>query len=349
MDKAIRETIGLDLGDRTSSFCVLSQGGGQILGQGQVATTPTALGRFLAGWPGARVVVEVGSHSPWVSRLAQERCAQALVANARDLHFIFRNRRKSDEVDAEALARVGRLDPQLLSPLEHRGEAAQRALAVVRARRALVQARTQLVNAMRGMIKPFGHRLPKQAAKSLGSRTLARVPAELRATFEPLLGAVEDLTQRIRAYDRQIVAWAEARKEESRRLTQVDGVGDLTAMAYMLTLEDPARLRTSRDAGPFFGLVPRRDQSGESDRQLGITKTGDRLVRALLVQSAHRILGPFGPDSTLKRHGLALAARGGAAAKKRAVIAVARKLAVLLHRLWITGEAYEPLRLKPTA
>jgi transposase len=344
MNKAITETIGLDLGDRRSSYCVVDQPTGEVREEGQVASTPTELGQFFSRWPAARVVMEAGGHSPWASRLAAQRCPEALVANPRTLKFIFGNPRKSDRVDARALAKVGRVDTSLLSPVLHRSQKAQTDLAAVRLRKTMVEARTKLVNALRCTIKSLGYRLPRHDAKSLGPATLPEVPEELRTAARPMLGAIGALTERIEAYDKQVERLAKKNYPQTAALHQVDGVGALTAVAYVLTLEDPGRLRVSRDAGAFFGLVPKRDQSGQTDKQLGITKGGDALVRTLLVQCAQRILGPFGEDSALRRHGLHLAQRGGKAAKKRAVIAVARKLAVLLHRLWVTGEAYEPLR-----
>jgi transposase len=278
-----------------------------------------------------------------VSRIAAQRCAEALVANPRALAFIYGNHRKSDTEDARALAKVARVDTSLLSPVVHRSAQAQADLALVRLRRSLVEARTNLVNALRGTIKSTGHTLPKRAAKCTSEEQLPAVPPELRQVVKPLLQAIGGLTTRIRAYDKRIEMLSKKKYAPTAVLRQVDGVGVLTAFAYVLTMEDPSRLRRSRDAGPYFGLSPRRDQSGSVDKQLGISKHGDGLVRTLLVQCAHRILGPFGTDSALRRHGLALAARGGPGAKKRAVIAVARKLAVLLHRLWTTGAAYVPL------
>lgn len=344
MNKAITETIGVDLGDRRSSYCVLDQVTGEVREEGQVESTPQAMSAFFMRFPGGRAVLEAGGHSPWVSRIAAQRCAEALVANPRALAFIYGNHRKSDRVDARALAKVARVDTSLLSPVVHRSAQAQADLALVRLRRALVEARTKLINALRGTIKSMGHRLPKRAAKCVNEEHLPEVPQELRQVVKPLLQAIGLLTTRIRAYDKRIEALSKKTYKPTAVLRQVDGVGVLTAFAYVLTMEDPSRLRRSRDAGPYFGLSPRRDQSGSVDKQLGISKHGDGLVRTLLVQCAHRILGPFGKDSALRRHGLALAARGGPAAKKRAVIAVARKLAVLLHRLWTTGEAYAPLR-----
>jgi len=344
MAKRITETIGLDLGDRYSTWCVINQATGEEVESGRVRTTPKAMECFFGARRSARIVMEVGTHSPWVSRIAAEACAEALVANARELRFIFQGKRKSDTVDAMLLARVGRMDPELLSPIRHRGEVAQRDLVSIRARDALVAARTKLVNSVRGLMKSSGFRLRKQAAKSVGHRSLEEVPAELRAALRPMLHAIEALTDEVKEYDAQVEAIANERYPETECLTQVAGVGRLTALAYVLTLEDPAHFATSRDAGSFLGLVPKRDQSGETDKQLRISRCGDRMVRTLLVQCAHYILGRNGPDSDLKRFGERRASRGGAAAKKRAVIAVARKLAVLLHALWRTGEAYEPLR-----
>jgi transposase len=344
MAKRITGTIGVDLGDRYSTWCEIDQETGEELESGRVRTTPAALERFFGGRPRARVVMETGTHSPWVSRIAAEACEEALVANARELRFIFRGKRKSDTVDAMVLARVGRLDPNLLSPIRHRGEVAQRDLMSIRARDALVSARTKLVNAVRGLMKSSGFRLRKQAAKSVGHRSLQEVPEELRETLRPLLHAIEALADEIKEYDAQVESIAKERYPETERLTQVTGVGRLTALAYVLTLEDPAHFATSRHAGAFLGLVPRRDQSGETDKQLRISRCGDRMVRTLLVQCAHYILGRNGPDTDLKRFGERRASRGGASAKKRAVIAVARKLAVLLHALWRTGESYQPNR-----
>jgi transposase len=165
----------------------------------------------------------------------------------------------------------------------------------------------------------------------------------LRPALEPLLETIASMTERIREYDRELQTLASELYPETKLLQQVHGVGTLTALAFVLTLEDPSRFATSRVVGAYLGLVPGKDQSGERDPQKGISKRGNGLLRKLLVGSAHRILGPFGEDSDLRRHGLKIAERGGKNAKKRAVVAVARKLSVLLHRLWVGGEVYEPL------
>jgi transposase len=159
-----------------------------------------------------------------------------------------------------------------------------------------------------------------------------------------LVAMVHELTLQIRGLEREIEALCEQSYPETQRLRQVSGVGALTSLAYVLTIEDPQRFRRSRSVGAYLGLQPRRRQSGEQDPLLRITKAGDPFLRRLLVQSGHYILGPFGPDTDLRRFGLRLMARGGRAGRKKALVAVARKLAVLLHRLWVTGETYEALR-----
>ncbi len=344
MTNGITETIGLDMGDRYTRYAIVDQKSGKEVGTGRVATTPSKMEAFLSNYPAARVVLEAGTHSRWASQAAQACCEEVLVANPRKLRFIYQNDRKSDEVDAAALARVGRLDPTLLAPIRHRSEGAQRDLAVVRARAGLVAARTKLVNTLRGIVKCFGFRLPPLSTDRIGHRTLEFVPKELHPVVHPLLLAIEGLTDEITTYDQGIETLADADHPETQLLTQVYGVGKLTALAFMLTIEDAARFRSSRTVGAFFGLVPRRDQSGAVEKQLSITKSGDRMVRTLLVQCAHRVMAKNAPDSDLRRAGERIASRGGRVAKRRAVIAVARKLAVLMHALWRSGEVYDATR-----
>ena len=291
-----------------------------------------------------RIAIETGTHSPWVSRLLEECSHEVLVANARKLRLIYANKQKTDEVDAENLARLARLDPKLLYPLQHRGENAQAHMALIRSRQALVSCRTQLVNHVRGAVKSFGARLPKCPARSFHKRAAEHIPEALLPALEPVLEQIGSLTERIRDYERQLEAIAKERyPQETELLRQVEGVGPLTALTFVLTLEDPYRCEKSRSVGAYLGLVPASEKSGDRDPQRRISKEGDQMLRKLLVGSAHYILGPFGGDSDLRRHGQKIATRGGKNAKKRAAVAVARKLSVLLHRLWVSGEVYDPL------
>jgi transposase len=267
-----------------------------------------------------------------------------LVANARELRLISQSNRKTDKSDAKTLAEVAYARPQLLRPIQPRPLEAQVGLARIRARQSLVEARTKLINHVRGAVKSMGGRLPSCSSRSFSKSVQEHVPEQLKATLAPHLKLIEELSAEIRGHDKAVECMCEKKHPETEVLRAVPGVGPLTALAFMLVLADPRRFRDSRTVGAYLGLTPRRSDSGDQQPQLRITKAGDGLMRRLLVGSAQYILGPFGPDTDLRRYGLELARRGGKNAKKRAVVAVARKLAVLLHRLWLTGEVYEPLR-----
>jgi transposase len=339
-----KTTAGLDLGDKYSYLCLIDQDSGEMIEEGRLRTTPEALKRRFASEQSLRIAIEAGTHSPWVSRVLEACGHEVLVANARKLRLIYANKRKTDEVDAENLARLARLDPKLLYPLKHRGEDSQSHMAIIRSRQALVGARTQLVNHVRGAVKSFGGRLPKCPARSFHKKASEHIPEALWAALGPVLEQIGSLTQRIRDYERQLEAISKERyRQETDLLRQVEGIGPLTALTFVLTLEDPHRFEKSRSVGAYLGLVPASDRSGDRDPQRRISKEGDEMLRRLLVGSAHYILGPFGSDSDLRRHGEKIASRGSKNAKKRAAVAVARKLSVLLHRLWVSGEVYDPL------
>ena len=312
-------TIGIDLGDRFGQVCVLDQSG-EVIEDGRLAMTKNAVRQRFEHAPRTRIALEAGTHSPWVSALLEELGHEVVVANPRKLRMIFKSDTKNDRVDAEQLARVVRMDPRLLSPIDHRSESARADLAVARARDALVTARTRLVNHVRGSLKSFAIRVPKTSTRTFPRKTAWAIPRELRAALIPVLRMIDQLTQRIVSYEKRIVRLSEERYPVTQLLRQVNGVG------------------------AYLGLRPKQRQSGTSDPELSISKAGDRDLRRLLVQSAQYMLGPFGQDSDLRRFGLRMAARGGKVAKRKAVVALARKLSVLLHRLWLTGEAYEPLR-----
>jgi len=339
-----RVTAGLDLGDKYSYLCLIDTDTGKVLEEGRLRTTPEALRRRFCSEQRMSVAIEVGTHSTWVSRVLKECDHEVLVANPRKTRLIYGQGRKTDKLDAEKLGRLARVDPKLLSPLEHRGEASQAHLALIRSREVVVRSRAQLINHVRGTVKSFGARLPKCSTASFHKKVAACIPEELQPALEPLLETIASLSTRIRHYDRELEELAQEHYQETKLLRQVQGVGTLTALSFVLTLEDPGRFEESRQVGAYLGLVPGKDQSGERDPQRRISREGDEMLRRLLVGSAHYILGPFAQDSDLRRHGLKIAGSTAAKdARKRAVVAVARKLSVLLHRLWISGEVYEPL------
>jgi transposase len=317
---------------------------GECIAEGRISTTRTALERQFRSMTPKRIAIESGTHSRWVSRLLNELGHNVIVANSRKLRLIYENRHKNDKVDAEYLARLGRLDPKLLSPIDHREEDAQQNLSQLRARDVLVRTRARLIVSVRGMVKASGYRLPGCSAESFARQARQGIPAVLTDALLPLLTTIEQINDHIRQLNRSIERIAETKYPEVKSLTQIAGVGTLTALAFVVTIGDPHRFAQSRTVGAWLGLTPGRHASGQSDPQQRITKEGDRYLRSLLVNCAHYILGPFGPECDLRRHGKAIAARGGNNAKKRAIVAVARKLAVLLHRLWVTGAVYEPLR-----
>lgn len=339
-----RMTVGLDLGDKYSYLCVLDTDSGEMIEEGRLRTTPDDLRRRFDSVEQMTVAIEVGTHSNWVDRMLQECGHEVLVANPRKTRLIYGDERKTDKLDAQKLARLARVDPELLYPIEHRGEDSQLHLALVHSRDALIRSRTQLINHVRGTVKSFGERLPGCSADSFHKKVADQLPDELAEALEDVVEIIGSLTEKIRGYDRRIErVCKECYPLETELLQQIPGVRALTSLTYVLTLEDPKRFEKSRTVGAYLGLVPGKDQSGESDPGKRISGEGDEMLRRLLVNSAHYILGPFAPDSDLRRHGEKIASRGGKNAKKRAVVAVARKLAVLLHRLWVNGEVYDPL------
>lgn len=337
-------TIGIDVGDRSSEMCVLG-GDGEVVRRERVATSVGGLERHLGKLSRSRVVIEVGTHSPWMSRWLEEQGHEVLVANPREVTSIAKSRRKNDRRDAEQLARLGRADPALLCPVQHRGEQVQRDRALLAVRDQLVRMRGSLASKTRSLTKSLGERLPKGEPPALPRRVKEAGLEGLFEGMDALLATIEALNEQIRRLDARIEDCAKQRYPETVLLRQVQGVGPITSLAYVLTLEDPSRFARSRTVGSYVGLRPMQRESGERRPMLSISKEGDRFLRRLLVQSAQYILGAFGPDCDLRRFGQRLAKRGGRAAKKKAVVAVARKLAVLLHRLWRAGEVYDPLYL----
>src|SRR6201988_3653733 len=337
-----RLTIGLDPGDSSSWYCVLDEAGEIVLEQ-KVGTTPKAMREVFGVMPRSRIALETGMHSPGVSRLLEELGHEVIVAHARNVRLIGESRRKDDRLDARTLARRARIDPKLLYPVKHRSAKAQADLAMIRARAGLVRARTGLVNTARGLAKSYGERLRGCNVRNIDPEKAEGLSPELQRALEPLLAAIEELSERIVEYNDRIEALAQTSYPQVELLKQIKGVGTLIALTFLLTLEDPHRFRKSRDGGGYLGLQPGRRKSGESEPQMHISKEGDPYLRTLLVQGAQHILGPFGIDCDLRRWGLKLAERGGRNGKKRAIVATARKLAGLLHHLWVSGEVYEPL------
>lgn len=333
--------IGMDLGDKLNHYCILDAAG-EVVQDGRVQCTEAGLRRLFAAMEGTLVAVEAGTHSPWVSRLLVALGHTVLVGNARKLRAVYENDQKSDARDAEMLARIARFDPQLLHPIQHRGEEAQAHLALLKARDCVVRARTRQITHVRAVVKSFGARLPTCGAVVFHNKVREAIPKELLPALEPLVDIIAQLNKTIKNYDKQIEILCQKAYPETELLRSVNGVGPVTALSFVLTLESPERFATSRAVPAYLGLTPGKNQSGASDPQQRITKAGNAYLRRLLVGCAQYILGHFGKDCELRRFGQRIAARGGKNAKKRAVVAVARKLAVILHALWQDGTLYEP-------
>src|SRR5580698_10630693 len=266
--KGHKLTIGLDLGDRWSFYCVLDEAG-QIILEQKLPTTPEAMKQTFESIPRSLIALETETHSPWVSRLLRELGHEVLVAHAQKVQLISKSNRKDDRHDARTLARLARIDPELLGPVRHRSAKAQIHLTVIRARAELVSARTALINAARGLAKSYGERLPKRGTQQAGRELAAALSTALREVLEPLLREVESLNERIGEYDQRLEQIAKEVYPEVALLKQVKGVETQIVLTYLLTIEDPHRFAKSRDVGCFLGLRPGSRNSGQSEPQRG--------------------------------------------------------------------------------
>lgn len=339
--------IGLDLGDKKHSCCVLDTQG-KVLKKEIVTNDRPALKQLAADWPGVLIVMEAGTHSPWISRFFGEMGHRVLVANPRKVRAIYQAERKSDDRDAELLARIARVDEALLHPVEHGGEKQQRDMLAIKLRDALVRSRVGLINAVRFTLKSLGHTVANPASERFHKTVLEEVPESCQEVIRPMVEVLEKITMQIKQMEREIVRLGKESYPQAEKLRQITGVGPITSLYFVLKVGDEKRFSRVRDIGAYLGLTPRRDQSGNTDKQLGITKCGDTYLRCLLVNAAQYIMGPFGPPGALKEYGDKLRGTTGRE-KKRAVIAVARKLAVLMLSLWKSGADYEHRATAPAA
>jgi transposase len=329
--------------NRKHAVCVLAAKG-EVLKQESITNTRASLTALSRRYPAALMVMEVGMHSPWTCRFLEGLGHRVLVANPRKVRAIYQNDRKSDRKDAEMLARIARSDESLLHPVKHVGEEMQRDLLQIKLRDNLVRQRVDIISSVRFTFKSLGVALPSPNSETFARHarnTLRKEHSDMLARIEPSLQVLDAMTEQIRKLEKSIAEMAIEKYPEYEFLTQIAGVGLLTSLTFILTIGDPTRFARKRDVGAFLGLVPRRDQSGETDKQLHISKAGDSYLRKLLVGCAQYILGPFGPDTALKRKGLKIAESGGPRAKRKAVVAVARNLAVLLLTLWHDEEIYQ--------
>lgn len=334
--------LGVDLGDKKHHVCATDKNG-VILNEFTIANDRMALRKLCEDYPNGSLAIEVGTHSPWISRFLTNEGMYVTVANARKLRAIYQNNRKCDRLDAQMLAKLLRADRDLLSPIQHGSEQAQKDLVALKVRDSLVRHRAGIVNTLRGVVKSMGLRIPSSSSEAFHVRVrefLAEHP-ELQAALTPAVKSLESLTEQIRVYEKEIQEAARVHHPQAAKFQQIPSIGPITSLAFVLCIEDPHRFKDPRDIGAYLGLVPRRDQSGGTDKQLPISKAGNKYLRQLLVQCAQYLLGHFGPDCALREQGLRLVAKGGKAAKKKAMISIARKLAVTMIAMWKNGSDYE--------
>lgn len=342
-------TIGMDIGDKTSVLFAVDAAG-QVVLKKKLETNPDGMCRFFEKFRSPEkvlVAMEAGTHSPWLSDLLEHMGFGIVVANPRKLRAIWGSNNKTDDRDAEMLARLARSDLKLLAPIKHRGVHEHADLMILSARDGLVKARSALSNQVRGLVKSFGVRIPSCSTEAFAKVASENLPDYCLDGLSPLLDAHQELTNKIREYDRMIETVAKEKYPQTEKLRQIKGVGAITSLAFVLIIGDPRRFHKSRDVGPYLGLTRKQDQSGSVDKPLGITKAGNSMMRWLLVTSANYIMGPFGEDCDLLRAGNRIAAKGEQIARRKAKVAVARKLGVLMHRLLLSDEEYQPLRNQP--
>ena len=328
---------GIDLHAEYSQVCILDDEG-EVMETSCVRTSQKVLERFFSRAP-MRVAMEAGGTSPWVSRLLGSLGHEVVVCSPRRVRLIAESTLKNDKVDAEVLARLVRLDPEFLKPIQHRSEQAQLLRGNLKVRSAMVEARTKWINTIRGLLRSFGYKVSGKAPHTFAERVdRMKLPSELRAVIEPLLAQLDLLSGEIERRNQHLEEMVKDLPEVAH-LREIPGVGPVVATYFVLTIDDPDRFKRSRDVAAFFGLRPSMRKSASTTHFGRITKEGDPEMRRLLVQAAHACLLTKA-DCELKRWALALAERKG---KGKAVVALARKLAVLMHRLWVTGEVYQAL------
>ena len=339
-------TIGIDLGSRKSVFCVLDSSG-EIASEGTIAMKRSTVETFFSTQPQSRVVLEASGSSRWTAQVAKAAGHEVIIGNPRKLQLITKSYDKCDGNDSFKLADLGQVRPRLLSPVRLRTDKSHDVRMHQRVRSQLIEIRTSLVNLVRGCARSSGEALPSCSTTTFVKVCEKHLSAEHQRILGPALEQLRAVRAQIVKVDKETARLGEDVFPESCILRQVAGVGPVLSLAFASAIDDPTCFDDSRSVGAYFGLAPKSRQSGNKSPQLRISKQGDPEVRRLLVSAATYILGPFGPDCDLRRFGERIRASGSQAAKAKARIAVARRLAVLLHRLWVTGEVYEPFHNQP--
>ncbi len=331
------EYVGVDVSKEETTFCV-KDAAGKILVRGKVATDPRALFEALKAHclcPG-RIVLETGTLSHWLVRELRARGMPVEMIDARRAHAVMKlQHNKTDANDAELLAEIARTG--FCRPVAVNSEDAQGGRIVLKARAHLVGRRRDMENTIRGLLASLGHRFPKGVGKfARRVRTILEAHPDLGAAIDPLLGARAALATALETLDKAVMTWAKD-SPACRLLMSAPGVGPVTALAYLSTIDDPGRFAKSRAVGAYLGLTTRRYQSGEMDYSGRISKHGDAMPRALLYEAANSMLTVVRRAHPLKDWARRIKKR---TSHKKACVALARRLAVILHRMLVSGEAF---------
>lgn len=344
-------TIGADVSDRTTKVCVMTKADGgerRIVVETTCATTEAgfeeAFSKFDRSWP---VVFESGTHCRWMDRMFRKMGFKTIIGNPGKIPSITKSNTKNDRNDARELARLALADPAMLHPVFLRDEVFQQMLRFHHARNMLISQRTQTINQIRGFAKSMGHRIECSSTERFHELGKAGWPRELEESAWPLMGSLKTINLKIRAYDKLIVRLAERPEFKSmvERVRAVYGVGIIGSTVFVAAIGGrPDRFDHARDVGPYLGMTPKQDQSGDDDKQLHITHAGADIVRTALVECAGVVMMSNAKDTDLKLKGLRIAVRGGKIARKKARVAVARGLAVAMLALLKDPEReYVPL------
>lgn len=335
--------VGIDVANKASAICVIDEQG-EVVRRAEVATEVYELNKTLAGLDEARVVIESCPLAEWLAEVVEAGGHEAVIIDARAARHLVSSKKKTDARDAHTLAQLARTG--WYNAVHRKSREARLLRSQLQARQGLVRTRKAMDSQVRGLLRAQGLRLGRVSAGEFAERVRAlageRVPG-LLPYLEPLLSLYEQALVEARRLKRELERGSR-REALRRRLQSVPGVGPLVSQVYVATVDEPGRFEHAEQVADYAGLTPRVSQSGESCYRGRITKEGDQLLRWHLVEAAHVLL-THGRDCRLKRWGLALQRRKGAG---KARVAVARKLAILLWRLWMTGERFEP-RLTPTA
>lgn len=331
--------VGLDVSVEQTSMCVVDDAGA-VKYEGKVRTDPASLGRALSkhAADAERIGIEAGGSSSWLCRELRAQGFAVVHMEARHAHRALSMRlNKTDRNDARGLAELMRVG--WFKPAHAKSVEAHRTRSLLLARKRLIDTRRNLQNQIRNIVKTSGVMPGSTGGRGLARKVEVRCnkDAMLAAMCTPMLEVIGAICVQIKAYDRSLAQMARS-DDTVKRMMSVPGIGPLTALAFVSAIDDPHRFKRSSDVGAYLGLTPRRHQSGEMDWSGRISKQGDGLARTYLFEAASVAITRIDRWSTLKAWGLRLTKRIGS---RKARVAVARKLAVILHCIWVDGTEFE--------